>query len=186
MARVPLYAPIEYGGIGYPCLESIQDKKGVTLFLRQLQWDKELAMDQRILLTVAQLESGLTSPILEETALKLPHLEEGLISHPRTLLNVMKGKILIEDQWCPMLQREGDESIMEVVLNLEKIQPGEIKKVNQVRKYLRVITIAELADLDGNHLPTNRFNGRWRANSTLNWANQPPPTAEMWTLFRRV
>lgn len=81
-----------------------------------MQWDKELAMDQRIPLTVAQLESGLTSPILADTALCLPHLEESLITHIRTRLEVMKGKILIEDQWYPRLQREGDKSIIEAVL----------------------------------------------------------------------
>eukprot|EP00956_Cyclotella_meneghiniana_P012106 scaffold17184_cov44-Cyclotella_meneghiniana.AAC.2 len=30
----------------------------------------------------------------------------------------------------------------------------------------------------------NRFNGRWRASSSLKWARQPPPTGPMWDKFQ--
>ena len=165
MARIPVYAPVNLGGIGYPCLESIQDYKGIQLFLRQLQWDQELSTDIRIVLSIAQLESGYVTPTLEDTTSKILHLEVGLMQHLRDRLGVMNGKILIEENWHPDLQREGDQSIMEAVNNLPNIKKGTLLKVNQVRKYLRVITIAEMADFSGKHIPANRFNGRWRAKS---------------------
>ena len=186
MARIPVYAPVNLGGIGYPCLESIQDYKGIQLFLRQLQWDQELSTDIRIVLSIAQLEPGYVTPILEDTTSKILHIEVGLIQHLRDRLGVMNGKILIEENWHPKLQRDGDQSIMEVVSKLPNIKKGTLLKVNQVQKYLRVITIAEMADFSGKHIPANRFNGRLRAKSTLNWPRQPPPTPEMWNLFRQI
>jgi hypothetical protein len=47
--------------------------------LGQQQWNKENAKDIRIVLTQAQLNSGLTDPILEETKTSTPPLEVGLI-----------------------------------------------------------------------------------------------------------
>jgi hypothetical protein len=50
--RILLYAPAEFGGFEFPCMETIQDQKGIlSLFLRQLQWDKENAQDIKIVLS---------------------------------------------------------------------------------------------------------------------------------------
>jgi hypothetical protein len=51
MKRIALYAPLEFGGINYPCFQTIQDQKNISLVLRQLQHGKELAMDFRICLS---------------------------------------------------------------------------------------------------------------------------------------
>ena len=48
------------------------------------------------------------------------------------------------------------------------------------------MTIADLAEWCGTKIPANRFNGRWRAKSSLNWPRQPPPTPQMWDVFRRA
>jgi hypothetical protein len=65
MPWVVLYAPAKFGGFDFPCMETIQDQKGISLILRQLQWNKENAKDIRIVITQAQLDSGLVDPILE-------------------------------------------------------------------------------------------------------------------------
>jgi hypothetical protein len=51
--RVLLYAPAEFGGFEFLSMETIQDQKGISLILRQLQWDKENAQDIRIVLSQA-------------------------------------------------------------------------------------------------------------------------------------
>lgn len=60
-------------------METIQDQKGITLLLRQLQWGRENAQDIKIVISQAQLDSGLTEPILEETKTWTPYIEEDLI-----------------------------------------------------------------------------------------------------------
>jgi hypothetical protein len=74
-------------------METIQDQKDISLFLRQLQWHKENAQDIKIVLSQAQLDSGLTDPILEDTKTWTPYLEEGLIQHIQDRLEHLGGNI---------------------------------------------------------------------------------------------
>ena len=55
---------------------------------------------------------------------------------------------------------------------------------NEVRMWLGVITIAELADDLGVAIPPNRLNGMWRSGSWLNWPNTVEPTEKQWNAFR--
>ena len=50
-SRKVVETPISMGGMGLPSMESIQDYKNISLFVRQLQWDKEGANILRILLS---------------------------------------------------------------------------------------------------------------------------------------
>jgi hypothetical protein len=102
--RVILNAPAKFGGFNLPCMETIQDQTSITLLLRQLQWGKENAQDIKIVISQAQLDSGLTEPILEETKTWTLYIEEGLIRHIRDRLADLDGSIAIKDAWCPKLQ----------------------------------------------------------------------------------
>jgi hypothetical protein len=186
MKRIALEAPIELGGINYPSIETIQDQKNISLVLRQLQQGKELATDLRILISQVQLESGLIKPILDDTKTPLLYLEPGLIMHLRDRLGVANGSIVIAESWQPGLQRLGDKSIMEAIVRLKNLTKRQLEHINQCRKWLRVVTIAELASEDGKYISPDRLNGQWRAKSRLNWPRQPPPTKEMWDVFRRA
>ena len=75
--------------------------------------------------------------------------------------------IWVEDAWTPSLQREGDQSIMEAFTQLHGITPRQLVKVNNVRLYLRVITIADLADEEGTHIRDNMMNGERRLESRI-------------------
>eukprot|EP00956_Cyclotella_meneghiniana_P023204 scaffold44714_cov61-Cyclotella_meneghiniana.AAC.4 len=75
---------------------------------------------------------------------------------------------------------------MKSLSRLPGVTKGKLKKANLCRKWIRVITVAELASIDGKYIPANRFNGHWRAKSNLHWPRQPPPTKGMWDVFRRL
>jgi hypothetical protein len=186
MKHIVLQAPLELGGLNYPCLQTIQDQKNISLVLRQLQQGKEMATDLKVLISQVQLESGLVTLILGNTKIPLPYLEPGIITHLRDRLRVANGSIAITDSWQPSLQRLKDRPIMEAVVQLKGITKRQLEHVNQCRKWLRVVTIAELASLCGKFISPERLNGEWRATSTLNWPRQPRPTKEMWDVFRRV
>ena len=102
----------------------IQDQKGITLLLRQLQWGQENAQDIKIVISQAQLDSGLTEPILEDTKTWTPYIKEGLIRHIRDRIAYLDGSIAIEDAWCPKLQRDGDVSIMQALSRLPRVMKG--------------------------------------------------------------
>ena len=105
--------------------------------------------------------------------------------HLRDRLRELNGSIVIEE-WYPTLQRERDVSIMEKLSRLPGATKRELEHANQCRKYIRVITIAEMASLCGRYIPPDRFNGRWRAKSSLKWTRQPPPTGPMWDKYRQL
>lgn len=73
---------------------------------------------------------------------------------------------------------------MEQIVSLPQIKKRQMEHANQVRMWLRVITITELAALCGTETPPDRFNGKWRAKLMLSWPRQPPPTREMFDVFR--
>eukprot|EP00956_Cyclotella_meneghiniana_P019828 scaffold34484_cov39-Cyclotella_meneghiniana.AAC.4 len=186
MSRKVLRAPIELGGIALPNVQTIQDQKGIVNVMRQLQLGKEIATDFRILPAQAQLDSGLVHPILHKTDTDISYIEPGMIVHLHDRLDALDGSIVIENQLCPKLQRVHDESIMEKISKLPGVKPREVQHANQCRKYMRVITIAELSTLCGRYIEPTRFNGRWRAKSRLRWPRQPPPTGPMWDTFQRL
>ena len=74
--KAALYGPQEYGGMAFPTIETIQDQKCITHWMRHLRWGQEIGTDFKITLSAAQLTSGLTTPILDDTELDLPHLED--------------------------------------------------------------------------------------------------------------
>ncbi|KAL7550562.1 hypothetical protein ACHAWF_015354 [Thalassiosira exigua] len=184
--RAVVYGPRELGGIGYPYIGTIQDKRGIAHFVRQIQWGKELATELRILTSHAQLCSGIMQPILEQPQQDLPHLEEGYIAHIHKRLKDLGGGIWIENAWTPSLQREGDKSLMEEFMKVtcKGASKNKLIMTNQVRMWLRVITIAELAEEGGLRIPPHRLQGLWRAKSSLKWPNLPKPTKKMWQAFR--
>ena len=71
-----------------------------VLDTHHLQRDKDTGTDLRNLISIAQLELGLTTPILENVELYLPHLEPGHIQHLRDRLKTLDEKILIRDNVC--------------------------------------------------------------------------------------
>ena len=123
--RAVVYGPKEYGGIEYPYIGTIQSKRGIAFFVKQIQWGEELGTDLRITLSQAQLQSGLTEHILEKPCDNLNIiLEKGQIQHIHDRLNDLGGGIWIENAWKPNLQRVGDKLIMKVFLSTR----GKVKK----------------------------------------------------------
>jgi hypothetical protein len=83
---------------------------------------------------------------MDATKIRVPYLEEGLIiSHLRDRLGYMGASIVISETWHPALQRCGDIAIMEALLCLPDVEKADLIKANLCRKWLRVITLAELA-----------------------------------------
>ena len=123
---------------------------------------------------------------MECTELPAPHLENGWLSHVRETLTELKGSVFIKDQWTPSLQRSGDKSIMETFCKIPK-QPGtsngRLRIANEVRIWLRVITIADRVNVGGTCIPRDRLDGSWRNCSSLNWPELPTPSKKMLDTF---
>ena len=135
--QIFVYAPLELGGIGYPNDGLIQDQEGTGHFFKHLQWGKELTTDHCILLPEAQLQSGLFTPLMDDTTTGIPYLEKEWISHLCGCLHELGGSIWIENSWISV----EDEAIMEAFLKVKQkraLKPNLVM-VNIYRIWLRAL-----------------------------------------------
>ena len=180
-----LYGPIDYGGMEFIETYTLQDQVQLDYLVKQLRWDRVVANDFLVALDSVQLCSGFVEPILEAVDDAIDYLSPSYIISLRTRLREMKAYVWIEKSWTPKLQREGDRSIMQVFVQCPTISRAMLRQANAVRLYLRVVTIADLADVGGSFIPSGMLTGKWTAGTDLKWPYQPKPTATAWSTFRR-
>ena len=180
-----LYGPLEFGGLEFPEMYTLQDQVQLDYLIKQLRWDRTVANDFLVTLDSVQMCSGFTTPILETTTEPISYLSPSYIIDLRRRMSEMKAFLWIEDVWAPKLQREGDASLMQRFLQCPQISRAMLRQANAVRLYLRVVTIADLADAGGTFIPAGMLTGKWQAGSDLKWPYQPLPPAKFWSSFRR-
>ena len=67
------------------------------------------------------------------------------------------------------MQQENGKSIMEKMLRLKGIIKGELRQVNAVRLWLRVVTVTYMANKAGSDIMDNMMCGKWGAGTDLIW-----------------
>ena len=179
-----VYGSTQRGGHAFINTQLLNDQANFMYILQTLRWNNETADDLLHTLDALQIASGFVSPILSNTTKVITYLGRGLLLHIRHRLGALDGSIWVERAWQPALQRLHDSSMMEEFLSLP-ITPRLLLLANECRIWLRVITIAELANIDGRTIDIARLCGQWRAKSSLNWPNQPPPSGDHWAAFRK-
>ena len=134
-----------------------------------------------------QLASGFVSCVMLIPTIQITYLSAGWIPHLRMRLSALDGCLSIEKAWVLHLQQQDDDSIMEVIADSKGLTPKEKQLANEMRIWLRVICILDLADVEGVSIAWNRLTGKWRGISAGNWVwpNQPTPSHEHWSAFRR-
>lgn len=180
-----LYGLSEHGGLEYPNVHILQDQVQLEYVLKQLRWGHTVANDFLTTLDSLQLRMGLVTPLLESTKANVDYAGTSWILDIRRRLSEMDAAPWIEDKWTPRLQRQRDASLMEAFARLEWMTPLKLERLNSVRLYLRVVTIADLADEGGTYIPDGMLCGDWQAGSDLHWPAQPCPPKTWWALFRK-
>ena len=156
--RAMVHGPIQYGGMAIAKHSARQDKWGIDFMLMTLRWDKTTANDIITVLDAFQLISGFTVNVLMSPTQIIDYGEVGWIAHIRDRLRALRGQISVEKAWNPELQRLGDTSIMENIVNLMGTNCGITKKERE-----------------------------WRATASPNrqWPNLPKPTKDHAAAFRK-
>ena len=103
----------------------------------------------------------MTKPLLEDTQPAVEYLGASYVLDMRNRLAEIGGSLWVEKKWTPKLQREGDQSLMEQFIKIPWITRSMLTRVNEVRIYLRVVTIADLADEEGEFIPDGMLCGDW-------------------------
>jgi hypothetical protein len=192
-----VHGPMDQGGLDIIDFRSRQDELQVPDVIKHLRWGKTVANDLRVTLDNLQLVAGLTEPVLEDTEIGIRYVDRGFISCLQDRLGEIDGSLWVEDAWTPKKQRVDDESLMErfsMGLKAPRNATGKVKsimsidilkKLNAVRMYMRVITVADLTDLSGTVVSYDKLTGDFRADSELEWPNQPKPPSTWFKLFRK-
>ena len=137
-------------------------------------------------LETAQIRSGFTNPIFEDTSLPIVYeIDSDLISL-RERIRAMGGSLWIEEEWTPSLQRVNDVSIMEAFIRSGMFTKHELITANRVRIWMRIVSIADITDPSGRFIPDDVLNGEFRAGSDLRWPNSATPTRRQFSTFRRM
>lgn len=179
-----LYGPLDFGGMEFPEIYTLQDQVQLDYLMKQLRWGHTVANDFMVTLDSVQLCSGYCEPILSSTTGTIDYLEQSYIIDLRRRLAELGADIWVETAWYPRLQRVGDASIMETFNSIPGISRAKLRRANAVRLFLRVVTIADLCDVQGTHIRDGMLQGDWQAGSDLRWPFQPNPPKPFWATFR--
>ena len=115
-----LYGPTCYGGMEFLNVFPLQLQTQLLYLLKQLRWNKTVANDIRVTLETTQLCSGLINPIME------------FVSPPISYLGSSNASLWIEDIWTPILQHDGDASLMEAFLSIPGVMNCTLRRANTV------------------------------------------------------
>ncbi len=182
-ADAVLRGPMEQGGMEIPDMYSRQTELQTEYVVKQLRNGKTLAKDFLFTLEELQLQSGLITPLFEYKQ-KLSYMDNGLLVSLKNRLSEIDATIWIEELRTPSLQREGDQSIMEAFIKRD-IKPTILRKLNAVRIYMRVFTLADLVVENGEYIGNTTLRGDFVAGSDWEWPRTTRPPKKWFSLFRR-
>ena len=180
-----LYGPTQYGGMEFPHVYMMQTLVQLQYIIKQLRWNKGVGNDILVTVDSIQLYTGFEKPILEMVDPPITYVENSFFLSLRTRLAELDASLWIEEVWRPHLQREGDAFLMDAFVRIPGITPSELKKANAVRLYMRILTIADMADPSGKFIPDDMLTGEWQAGSDLFWPHQDNPPQSFWAVFRK-
>lgn len=180
-----LHGPIELGGLEFPCVYTLQLATQTRYVLKQLRWNKTVANDILVTLDTLQLVTGLQRPLMEYPSPMVEYVGDSFFLHLRSALGQIGASLWIENLWTPHPQRINDTFLMNRFLMIPRITKSALRQANEVRLFLRVLTIADLADPTGRFIPDGMLTGEWQAGSDIHWPHQTKPPPRFWATFRR-
>ena len=143
-----------YGSWKYGCIDlhRFADKQGIGLVQQFLKHWRTRSTDigelSEIALAWVQFHSGLGTSLLEDVVTDA-HLPVGIFACLRRFLNSIDATIEVHNPHIPPRQREQDSYIMDWVGQHGGFTPSQIKRINYVRLYFQVVTVADIATADG-------------------------------------
>ena len=150
-----VYAPKWFGGLGLRHLHCEQGIGKLQQLLGHIRANTSLG---RLFLTNIdwfQQLSGLPRPILQLTT-PIPGTRNQWIASLRSFLRETQTTIKLSTEWNHPPLRLNDQHIMSLLTSAD-LTTLDIEKLNTVRQYLQVTTIAELIDNDGKHFHKGAF-----------------------------
>jgi hypothetical protein len=188
--RAVVYGTSDYGGLGCKQLYSYCMWQKIESIIGNMNSKASCGHDMDRVLGWAQIQSGISFPILEQHQ-NIDYIQNSWFTPLQRFLTILNGHITVEKQWQPELQRENDKIIMDEVLKLS-ISSSTRQTFNNWRMYMRVNNFSDITSNSGDsilpeYLDKNNIH-RQDASSKLLWPNQVQPdisTFSIWTSIIR-
>ena len=187
--RAVLYGPIEYGGANFRLLSVSQGIQQTQYFLRHWRMDSTVGRLLKCTLSWLQLSVGMSFSVLARPEIALPHIESKWVTSLRSFLASIHASILLDDPLIPELQREGNQYIMDIIVESKQFTPSQIRILNYCRLYLQAVTISDLTKADGIEADHSKIQGSPSlVSSHTRWhtVHQDRPSTQAWTLWRKA
>jgi hypothetical protein len=185
MPRQVVYAPKIYQGLGLRHLFDLQGCDGTRLLLQEINMKGSSTREMlKAVLETIQLESGIGSPIFEDTR-PLDYLEWGWIPQIRDFLHHIDGQIQGATD-IPLRYRANDQYIMDSEL-LRTMTYKERMLIHRCRVFLQVEVLSDISDAMGEFIlpewmdPTPEKS----SYSTKKWPKQANPGQEAWKIWQK-
>lgn len=186
-----VYGPKDLGGAGFFHLLDLQGFGQVQIFMKYWRTpDSHQGKTLRIVMEWVQYCVVTSYSIFQDTGTsRLHHLEAKWIASLRDYLHEINATFDFHDDCVPPPQRQNDTYIMEHVLQSKRFKPSEIRRINFCRLWLRVITVADIANAAGTCIAIDKLewdNASPNANSKWHHVHQKKPNKETWRLWHKV
>ena len=192
MKRAVVFGPTTYGGAGFLRLYDHRGIGQITSFLRH--WRKGTVLGQllRTLITWCNYSVGMSTSVVTDVHISLPHLESQWIGSLRSYLASVDAWIETDEPYvAPRLERVNDDYIMERIVKSGKFSPAQIRTANYCRLFLGAVTLADLTTTTGKYLDQAKVAGRLSlllGTTSTKWLKvyQESPSESEWRVWKRA
>ena len=182
--RAIIFGPKNLGGCAFRSLPVEQGCLQIKLLLTESRRQSDSGKLLWISLQWMQYSSGLGTPLLEgkETC---EYSESKWIQSIQTFLFENGIGIQFYKNYVMPLQREADSFIMDHAVQSGAFSTMELHKINHVRLFLQVLTVADISDADGLELNQHQIqedSQHYRETTYVHVHQDKPPTSS-WKLW---
>ena len=190
MARALVHGPKLYKGLDLHNLYTTQGLVQIQAILNHCWQGTDTGLLLQTYMEFIKIEIGMPGPLFQLDYKMYGQLaEDSLVKHAWNFMSE-KGIELNDDVGDFKMLREKDAPLSVYFNNAVRhnlITQKEWNRANLCRKYLRVLTVADIATGDGKGITKHAFNGRRRIDHRqLHWFDQGRPSAKDWRIWKKV
>ena len=188
-SRAVLYGPVRFNGGGFRPFSTEQGVGQILYLMKQWTCTLQPGNAQRISVSWAQLNVGVSWSVLDNVTTPLPHFESHWLRVLRDFLSTIQGRIRLDNPYIPSLQRVNDAHIMDLVLQSNLFTAEAICQINYCRLYMQAITISDITTASGTRLFDGINRGldvEWSSTTKWHSTNQAKPNTASWKLWSQA
>lgn len=177
-----VYGPWALGGANFRDLYVEQGIGTIKQVISYLRTDGQPTTLLEIAVAWAQYSAGTENNIFQNVQHPLPYLDSPYLQHLRTFLAATNAQIRMTNYGKLPLQRDNDKYIMQYAMDM-KFTDIELTYIDRCRRYLQVLTIADITTPCGHFLDDDKALGtptNFSSRSTLHHFNQERPPKRQW------